>query len=76
MAHEATFFTRDCPACCLISGKSFMPQFWDGVYLLSTMIGNGLLQCIRGPRSFQGHYIKSVPVDLIQSETNISLVKL
>jgi len=67
------FFARDClVVCCLTSERSHMLQFWDGsgaVYLFIYL--RSAIQCIRsrGARSSQGHYIKSAPVDLIQSET-------
>ena len=70
MGHEASVFYKRLAS--LLSDK------WNDPYAtvlgwirckLSFCLLRSAMQCIRGARSSQGHYIKSAPVALVQSET-------
>ena len=74
MGHEATVFYKRLAS--LLSDK------WKELYAtvlgwvrcwLSFCLLRSAIQCIRGARSSHGHYIRSAPVDLIQSETQFIL---
>lgn len=74
MGHEATIFYKRL--------ASLLSEKWKETYAsvlgwircrLSFCLLRSAVQCIRGARSSQGHYIKSAPVDLIQSETQFVL---
>ena len=70
MGHEASVFYKRLAS--LLSDK------WNDPYAtvlgwirckLSFCLLRSAIQCIRGVQSSQGHYIKSAPVSLVQSET-------
>ena len=70
MGHEASAFYKRLAS--LLSDK------WNDPYAivlgwircrLSFCLLRSAIQCIRGARSSQGHYIKSAPVALVQPET-------
>ena len=67
MGHEASVFYKRLAS--LLSDK------WNDPYATVLDVNchfcllHSAIQCIRGARSSQGHYIKSAPVALVQSET-------
>ena len=74
MGHEANIFYKRL--------ASLLCEKWKDPYAavlgwircrLSFCLLRSAIQCIRGARSSQGHYIRSAPVALVQSETNFSV---
>ena len=69
MGHEASVFYKRLAS--LLSDKWNYPYATVLGWIrcrLSFCLLRSAIQCIRGARSSQGHYIKSVPVALVQSE--------
>ena len=73
VGHEATIFYKRL--------ASLLSETWKEPYAvilgwvrrrLSFCLLRSAIQCIRGARSTQGHFVKCTPVDLIQSETQFS----
>jgi len=73
MGHEATIFYKRL--------ASLLSEKWKEPYAvvlgwvrcrLSFCLLHSVIQCIRGTKSTQGHFVKCAPVDLIQLETQFS----